>query len=552
MPCSPRRSSAGAPGRDATCQRPVARRRLARRDRHLARRRARARRRTRSPRTAATCAATPRSCARVGLARPRRGAEATSSRTSADLRERARRRRRAALRAGVDRAGAGRGAVLPPVLRSTRASSTHDPTEEVGGTACPQGIPKALTEAEVEALLGAVTGDDPRALRDRADPRDALRHGRAHQRARRPRPRATSTSTTASCACSARAARSASSRSGARPAARSTTTSAGAGPSSSATGRPGAAGRRPVFLNARGGRLTRQGCWKIVRDAGDRVGLGDGLSPHVLRHSCATHMLEHGADIRVVQELLGHASLSTTQVYTKVSPERLRAVYEAAHPRARSGRRVRVAAVSAGGERPGGSIAPWPRRRTRCCAPSSRRSGTASPTSCSQLGRRPGRARLRRGLRRLGPGHRRAGRGRRAGRHAPRDAARDRGRARQVRRRHVRAVRALRERRSARPGSRRCPRRASASPARRSAAERRRSSPCAKALIFFGCLVVAVILHEISHGVAALLFGDDTAKRAGRLTLNPIPHIDPFGSIILPAMVTLAGLRSSATRSPSR
>ncbi|HYU38392.1 MAG TPA: tyrosine-type recombinase/integrase, partial [Acidimicrobiia bacterium] len=90
-----------------------------------------------------------------------------------------------------------------------------------------------------------------------------------------------------------------------------------------------------VFLNARGGRLSRQSCWKIVRTAGERAGLGGRLSPHVLRHSCATHMLDRGADIRVVQELLGHASLSTTQVYTKVSPERLRAVYEAAHPRAR-------------------------------------------------------------------------------------------------------------------------------------------------------------------------------------------------------------------------
>jgi integrase/recombinase XerD len=102
--------------------------------------------------------------------------------------------------------------------------------------------------------------------------------------------------------------------------------------------RPGRAARgdgEAVILNARGGRLSRQSCWKIVRTAGERAGLGGRLSPHVLRHSCATHMLERGADIRVVQELLGHASLSTTQVYTKVSPERLRAVYEAAHPRAR-------------------------------------------------------------------------------------------------------------------------------------------------------------------------------------------------------------------------
>ena len=89
-----------------------------------------------------------------------------------------------------------------------------------------------------------------------------------------------------------------------------------------------------VFLNKRGGRLTRQGAWTIVRHYGDKVGLGDRLTPHVLRHSCATHMLDHGADIRVVQELLGHASIATTQVYTKVSAERIRQVYETAHPRA--------------------------------------------------------------------------------------------------------------------------------------------------------------------------------------------------------------------------
>ena len=90
-----------------------------------------------------------------------------------------------------------------------------------------------------------------------------------------------------------------------------------------------------VFLNRRGGRLSRQGAWGIVRLYGDRVGLTDRLSPHVLRHSCATHLLDHGADLRVVQELLGHASISTTQVYTKVSQERLREVYDRAHPRAR-------------------------------------------------------------------------------------------------------------------------------------------------------------------------------------------------------------------------
>jgi integrase/recombinase XerD len=94
--------------------------------------------------------------------------------------------------------------------------------------------------------------------------------------------------------------------------------------------------RRPspaVFLNARGGRLTRQGAWGILREAGLRSG-NSGVSPHTLRHSFATHLLDGGADIRVVQELLGHASVATTQVYTLVTVDKLREVYAAAHPRA--------------------------------------------------------------------------------------------------------------------------------------------------------------------------------------------------------------------------
>lgn len=91
---------------------------------------------------------------------------------------------------------------------------------------------------------------------------------------------------------------------------------------------------RAVFLNLRGGRITRQGVWEIVRAAARRAGLPDGAaSPHVLRHSAATHMVEGGADLRTVQELLGHASISTTQVYTRVSPRHLLEVYRTTHPR---------------------------------------------------------------------------------------------------------------------------------------------------------------------------------------------------------------------------
>jgi len=88
-----------------------------------------------------------------------------------------------------------------------------------------------------------------------------------------------------------------------------------------------------VFLNARGGRLTRQGAWGVLKAAADRAGL-DGVSPHTLRHSYATHLLDGGADVRVVQELLGHASVTTTQIYTMVTVDKLREVYSAAHPRA--------------------------------------------------------------------------------------------------------------------------------------------------------------------------------------------------------------------------
>ncbi len=90
-----------------------------------------------------------------------------------------------------------------------------------------------------------------------------------------------------------------------------------------------------LFLNSRGGPLSRQSAWVVLRTAAERAGLAAGLSPHTLRHSFATHLMEGGADVRVVQELLGHASVTTTQIYTLVTVDRLREVYATAHPRAR-------------------------------------------------------------------------------------------------------------------------------------------------------------------------------------------------------------------------
>ena len=104
-------------------------------------------------------------------------------------------------------------------------------------------------------------------------------------------------------------------------------------------GRPALAtkgrGTPAVFLNQRGGRLSRQSAWSVLRAAAERAGLDGHLSPHTLRHSFATHLLDGGAAVRVVQELLGHASVTTTQIYTLVTVQRLREVYAQSHPRAR-------------------------------------------------------------------------------------------------------------------------------------------------------------------------------------------------------------------------
>ena len=102
-------------------------------------------------------------------------------------------------------------------------------------------------------------------------------------------------------------------------------------PALSARGR----GHAALFLNARGGRLSRQSAWQVLQDAADRAGIGAAVSPHTLRHSFATHLLDGGADVRVVQELLGHASVTTTQIYTLVTVNTLHEVWATAHPRAR-------------------------------------------------------------------------------------------------------------------------------------------------------------------------------------------------------------------------
>jgi integrase/recombinase XerD len=94
-------------------------------------------------------------------------------------------------------------------------------------------------------------------------------------------------------------------------------------------------GTPAIFLNARGGRLSRQSAWQVLQDAAERAGITSAVSPHTLRHSFATHLLEGGADVRVVQELLGHASVTTTQIYTMVTVHALREVWAGAHPRAR-------------------------------------------------------------------------------------------------------------------------------------------------------------------------------------------------------------------------
>jgi integrase/recombinase XerD len=211
--------------------------------------------------------------------------------------------------------------------------TADDPTGRLRPPKAPQRLPKALTIDQVEALLAGAGADaapgDVAGLRDRALLEllyatgarvseivqldvDDLAHGDVLRvRGKGSKERIVPVGSYARAAVDAYLTR-------ARP----------------ELSRRGPASPR-LFLGMRGAPLTRQGAWLIIRQAAEKASLDAAVSPHTLRHSFATHLLQGGADVRVVQELLGHASVSTTQIYTHVSVDALRDVYATAHPRAR-------------------------------------------------------------------------------------------------------------------------------------------------------------------------------------------------------------------------
>ncbi|HLI43544.1 MAG TPA: site-specific tyrosine recombinase [Acidimicrobiales bacterium] len=224
----------------------------------------------------------------------------------------------------------------------------RDPSFGVGRPRLASAIPKALSEAEVEAVLAAPTGNGPQGRRDRAILElmyatgmriselcglrladTDLERGLALVLGKGSKERIVPFGVPARRALAEWLA----------PA-----------------GRPAMAPERwarradeeALFITARGRRMSRQAVWVVVHNAAERAGLAGKVTPHVLRHSCATHLLEHGADIRVVQELLGHAAITTTQVYTRVSGDLLRRAYLEAHPRARRETRPLAPATAAG------------------------------------------------------------------------------------------------------------------------------------------------------------------------------------------------------------
>ncbi len=209
--------------------------------------------------------------------------------------------------------------------------ASDDPARAITPPTPPRRLPKALDVGQIEALLGAVPTDGPLGLRDHAlleflygtgariseavgaaiDDLD-LDSGGVLLRGKGGRSRLVPVGGYATQAVRAYLVR--------------------GRPALAAAGR----GTPAVFLNARGGPLSRQSAWTILRRAAAAAGLDPSrISPHTLRHSYATHLLDGGADVRVVQELLGHASVTTTQIYTLVTVDKLREVYATAHPRAR-------------------------------------------------------------------------------------------------------------------------------------------------------------------------------------------------------------------------
>lgn len=211
---------------------------------------------------------------------------------------------------------------------------SDDPAALVDGVKVPSGLPKPLREEEVERLIGAISGDDSFARRDRAlveflyatgariseacglsmtdvDMSDSLVRlfGKGSKERIVPFGRAAHKALSEWFEEGGRGVR--------VPARWRSRDHADA-----------------VFLGVHGTRLSRQAAFQIVRKYANLAGIKDDVSPHTLRHSCATHMLVHGADLRIVQELLGHASVSTTQVYTKVDDDLLVSVYRESHPRA--------------------------------------------------------------------------------------------------------------------------------------------------------------------------------------------------------------------------
>ena len=212
----------------------------------------------------------------------------------------------------------------------------RDPARAVKPPAQPKRLPRAISVAEIERLLDAAgVGDGPVPLRDRALLELVYGTGARiseavglERRRRGPHPGPGGRPAGGQGKQGARRALWAASRS--RPS-RSTWSRARPALDVSEGGSAG------VFLNTRGARLSRQSAWAVLRVAAERAGLdgAEQISPHTLRHSFATHLLAGGADVRVVQELLGHASVTTTQIYTMVTPDTLREVYAASHPRAR-------------------------------------------------------------------------------------------------------------------------------------------------------------------------------------------------------------------------